>query len=275
MGKAEQVVVDQALSTGYLAMDRDYAYSRIYGCEEWVLFCTVAGAGRITHRLGELHTVPGELVLIQPRFPQDYGTHPGAGHWKFIYAHFLPRPTWAAWLRWPVEGPGVFRLRIDAPAAFAAISRRALAMDVMARSNRHHREDLAMNALEEVLLWCEEHNHASPAYRDGRMDPRIRRAVDRLCRDLAASWDVATLAQVCAMSPSRFAHLFRVEMGESPRRFIERQRIERGRHLLRTSALSVSEIATAVGYADPFHFSTRFRALTGKAPRAYRDGQGA
>jgi AraC family transcriptional regulator of arabinose operon len=141
---------------------------------------------------------------------------------------------------------------------------------VVARSSRHHREALAMNALEEVLLCCDEHNGASPANRDGRMDRRVREAIDRVCRDLAAPWEVAALARVAGMSPSRFAHRFTAEVGESPRRFVERQRIERGRHLLRTSDLGIAEIAAAVGYDDPFHFSTRFRALTGLAPRAYR-----
>jgi hypothetical protein len=39
----------------------------------------------------------------------------------------------------------------------------------------------------------------------------------------------------------------------------------------RSPDLTVTEVCTAVGYASPGSFSTRFRALTGESPVAYRD----
>ena len=270
MGKAEKVIVGRRISTGLFRMGGDYAHRRIHGGEEWLLFCTLSGAGRITHRLGELRTVPGELALISPRCPQDYGTHADPGTWDFVYAHFLPRPTWTGLLNFSLAGPGIGRLTITDAADAVRIARRLEDMDVVARSHQYHREELALNALEEALLRADAYNQASRAHQDGRTDPRIRGAIERVCRDLAEPWDVDRMAGAAGMSASRFAHLFRGEIGESPRRFIERQRIERSCQLLRTTTLGIAEIALAVGFSDPFHFSDRFHRATGLAPRDYR-----
>jgi AraC family transcriptional regulator of arabinose operon len=192
--------------------------------------------------------------------------------WEFAWAHVHARPAWIPWLAWPQRAPGLRILAVPDPAAFAAIAARFQEAHHHACSARHHRHELALNALEEVLLRADEHNAASPAGRDGRLDPRLRAAIDRCLRDLAAPWDIARLAQAAGLSPSRFAHLFRSELGESPRRFLERHRIDRARHLLRATAAPVAGIAHEVGFPDPFHFSIRFRACTGRSPSAWRAG---
>ena len=51
-----------------------------------------------------------------------------------------------------------------------------------------------------------------------------------------------------------------------------RRRIDRARELLLDPAISVSEVARAVGFGDPFLFSARFRAHTGTSPSAFRRG---
>ena len=143
-------------------------------------------------------------------------------------------------------------------------------MHELATGRRHHRHALALNALEETLLRLDEYNVRSPAHRDGRLDARLSAAIDRLCRDLSHPWDVDALAEVAGLSPSRFAHRFRTELGETPRRFIERTRIARARQLLIGTDLPVQDIASAVGFGDPFHFSRRFHALTGAPPTQAR-----
>jgi AraC family transcriptional regulator of arabinose operon len=83
--------------------------------------------------------------------------------------------------------------------------------------------------------------------------------------------DVASLASSVALSPSRFAHLFRQQVGVSPMQYVDLQRLQRAKQLLERTAKSISEIAFEVGY-DPIHFSLRFKQHTGVSPRAYRNG---
>lgn len=52
-------------------------------------------------------------------------------------------------------------------------------------------------------------------------------------------------------------------------------RLERARTMLARSNLTVSQVASACGFADPLYFSRRFGAAHGIAPSAYRDNGAA
>lgn len=90
--------------------------------------------------------------------------------------------------------------------------------------------------------------------------------MERVARDLAHPWDVAALAAIAGLSPSRFANRFRACLGEPPRRWLERMRHERARRLLRDGDLPIHVVAEQVGYPDPLHFAVRYRARWGHAP---------
>lgn len=59
--------------------------------------------------------------------------------------------------------------------------------------------------------------------------------------------------------------------GESPKRFIDRVRIETARTLLESGEQSVKEISARVGYEDESSFRRSFKRLVGTTPAAYRD----
>ena len=48
------------------------------------------------------------------------------------------------------------------------------------------------------------------------------------------------------------------------------QRIDRAKHLLRSSDLPISEICTTVGFESIGSFSSLFRRISGLSPSAYR-----
>jgi transcriptional regulator GlxA family with amidase domain len=85
--------------------------------------------------------------------------------------------------------------------------------------------------------------------------------------------DVDSLATVSGLSPSRFAHAFRSAMGCPPKQHLEHLRLERVCALLRTSRLSIKEIAVACGFRDADHCGERFRAAHGCTPSAWRKKQ--
>ena len=268
----ETLLAHQPIRTGSFHAGPAYACRRWHGTDDWLLFCITAGSGRFGHPDGTLLATPGDLVLIPPRQLHDYAT--AEAPWEFTWAHFQPRPAWLTLLAWPEEAPGLRRLRLTEPAAFGELVALFERMHERASGLHHHRWELAYTALEEALLLADGYNPASPAHRATQCDPRIRAAADAVCRDLASAWDVAAMAAAAGMSASRFAHRFRADLGETPRRWIEGRRIERARELLLATALPVHEIANAVGFADPFHFTTRFKAVTGAAPRTVRQSSG-
>lgn len=248
----------------------EYAVFRANGSDDWLLFATEGGAGRVQSKGQAVTTVPGELILLSPRQVHRYATDAAAGSWAFTWVHFLPAPHWAPLLSWPQAARGVSRLQIPDSEAFAAILVHLHAMLGHSLGTRHHRDALALNALEAALLLADEFHPESPAAEDGRLDPRLRRVVDTVAGDLARPWSIDDLAELSGWSGSRFAHRFREALGETPRAFVERLRLDRARQLLRATALPIQDIATAVGYDDPFHFSTRYRAVHGCSPSGER-----
>jgi AraC family transcriptional regulator of arabinose operon len=260
---------DSELLADEFRRGRSYTNWRPHGSGDWLLIYTVAGSGRITTPSGTFSTPPGDALLYAPGDYHDYRTDPVAGHWRLLWSHFTPRPGWHAWFLWPRNAAGVHHLHLpkgEVRNAFAAALRRTI---WSSRRRLPNALDFAANALEEALLWAR-----LAAARDGwmRLDPRVRRAMDYLAANIRQPFDLETLARHCGLSVSRLAHLFKSEAGVSPQRYFEQQRMRQAGQLLRVTGLDIAEIATEVGYDDPFYFTNRFRRHTGKSPSQYRRG---
>jgi len=252
--------------TGRFAATGDYQVDRAGGTDDWLLFATEAGQGQIQTETA----VPGQLHLMAPRWPHRYQTDGENDSWTFTWIHFLPQAQWAPLLTWPVLAPGLHGIHVPDAAVFAALLGHLHRAQQHALSTRHHRDALASNALEAALLMADEFNPNSPAARDGRLDPRLREVLTRVAGDLAFTWDIDAMAAIAGWSASRFAHRFSDSLGETPRALVERLRLDRAKQLLQATTLSVQAIAAEVGFADPFHFSNRMRAVSGKTPSEWR-----
>jgi AraC-like DNA-binding protein len=102
------------------------------------------------------------------------------------------------------------------------------------------------------------------------MDTRIEMAVSEMDRRLPEPLTVEELARVAQLSPSRFAHLFRLEVGVPPMRYLQERRMARASLLLARTFLSIKQVMAHVGYNDPSHFARDFRRYHGKPPREWR-----
>ena len=99
---------------------------------------------------------------------------------------------------------------------------------------------------------------------------RLRRARDRMDREYAEPLDVPALARTALMSPAHFSRRFREAYAETPYSYLMTRRVERAKALLREGRLSVTEVCFAVGCTSLGSFSSRFTALVGETPSAYR-----
>ena len=81
---------------------------------------------------------------------------------------------------------------------------------------------------------------------------------------------VAQLADSLYMSQMQLYRKLKMMTGKTPSQFIRSIRLQKGRELLRNTALSISEVAYEVGFSDPNYFSRTFRQAYSCSPRDFR-----
>jgi AraC-like DNA-binding protein len=98
----------------------------------------------------------------------------------------------------------------------------------------------------------------------------LARAAAIMDNRYAEDLSIPELAAVAGYAPNYFSGEFGRAYGLSPVEYLRERRLVRARELLRTSAVSVKEIAMLVGYDDPLYFSKVFSNATGLSPTKYR-----
>jgi AraC family transcriptional regulator of arabinose operon len=244
-----------------------YTNWRPRGSGDWLLIYTADGTGCIILEGAPRVLAPGEAVLFAPGAAQDYRTEPSAGRWRLLWAHFVPRPNWRAWNRWPEAARGVGWLSLPAGeirTGFEGAMNRAVAA---LRAPYADAAEFALNAMEEALLWAQ---RAGDRHPQARFDPRVRRAMDYLAARPTEPFRLDVLAKHCGLSESRLSHLFSEQTGETPQVYSEELRLRLAQQLLVHSGLRVNEVAAETGFADPFYFAKRFRKFAKCTPSEYR-----
>ena len=101
-------------------------------------------------------------------------------------------------------------------------------------------------------------------------DPRIKTVLDFVDSSRAADISIEAAAAVVFLSPSRFRHLFKEQVGMSFHAYLIRLRLERVRYMLQTSRLTVVKIAEMLEIQDLSHLMRDFKRTYGVSPGAMR-----
>ena len=122
--------------------------------------------------------------------------------------------------------------------------------------------------------------HFASAYGGVRVDTRPSQGglapwQERRCKELvtariAVQISLEDLANECRLSVSYFGRAFKQTIGESPHRWLLRQRVKAAEKMLAGSETSIAEIAIACGFADQSHLTRVFSGIIGDPPGAWR-----
>jgi AraC-like DNA-binding protein len=102
-------------------------------------------------------------------------------------------------------------------------------------------------------------------------DPLVGPAIARLHAAPAETWNVTRLAHELAVSRSLLAERFTEAIGQPPMRYLAHWRMQLAADFLRTTTLSLAEIATRVGYESEAAFSRAFKRRFASSPATWRD----
>lgn len=124
--------------------------------------------------------------------------------------------------------------------------------------------------IQAIRSWIATDPEAQTGWIGALRDPRIGRAILCIHRDPARAWTVASLATEVAMSRSAFAARFRDRVGESPMQYLTRWRMHLAATWLEDETLTLSAIASRLGYESEAAFGHAFKRHVGVAPGSVR-----
>lgn len=153
----------------------------------------------------------------------------------------------------------------------------AIATMLLTESRQSDTNRLYVDSLANVLAVNLLRSHATvqptvPTYEGGLPPYQLRQILDYIDAHLDQEIKLERLAQLLDISQFHFSRLFKQSIGLSPYRYLMQQRVERAKHLLKTSDSLIVDIALECGFNSHSHLSKQFRQLTGITPRAYRVG---
>jgi len=154
----------------------------------------------------------------------------------------------------PLNGINALDSMIQGPGRQNEISASALAYQLLCVAAQHHGTD------------SETRKHAT----------LIERATDRIIESWAdPAFGVERLAEELGIHRSTLSRRFRRVTGTTLIDYISAMRLQNAVSMLRETSLSVAEIATQCGYADPNYFSKLIKAKLGLPPSGFRKTQRA
>ncbi|MBP0048270.1 GlxA family transcriptional regulator [Marinobacterium sp. AK62] len=137
-----------------------------------------------------------------------------------------------------------------------------------------HGETLANDVAEQCI-----HPHIRPAHDKQRMKfqlryhanhPRLVQALELMRENLEEVLSCEEIAQLVGISTRQLERLFHQHLQLSPAQYYMELRLERARHLLQQSSLTILQIATACGFSSTSYFSRCFRRKYDCSPREAR-----
>ena len=101
--------------------------------------------------------------------------------------------------------------------------------------------------------------------------------LSRLChaRELLRDWEdeplsVSEVAQNSGLTRFHFIRLFKAIFGETPHQYRLRAQVEKAKHLLVLTNLSITDVCMAVGYSSLGSFSALFSRRVGMSPLEFQ-----
>ena len=139
-----------------------------------------------------------------------------------------------------------------------------------------YREELMrFDSLEKMSIWLGGVLNRFISYvfefSDVQHQDTLRKIIRYIKENCAGKITLDDIARYVFLNKYYISRLFNEKMGMSISSYINNVRIERSKHLLAETDMSIAAIANMIGFDDQSYFTRLFRRLTGCSPGKYRE----
>lgn len=120
----------------------------------------------------------------------------------------------------------------------------------------------------QILRYAAEHDQLHEGTLLAINHPQLSKVMNAIHANPAKSWKLETLAELAAMSRSKFAEAFKAAVGQTPNDYITSLRVALAQKLLKTDK-SVNFVAYEVGYEHGSALTRNFKKKLGLTPRQW------
>ncbi|HQL20779.1 MAG TPA: AraC family transcriptional regulator [Opitutaceae bacterium] len=240
---------------GYTEARADYAFVRHDPAFSMILV-TESGHGRVVLDGEWVECSTGQAYVTAPRVPHAYHIKPGSRwrlHWV-IYEETANLPTLAA----------------GTPPRLVACEAGGLrhAVEGLCGENAGRAEPGALG------LWAALIDRmVLRVLKSEKSEPRLERLWAQVREDLGGEWSLSRMALCAGMSEENLRRLCLRLHQRAPMAQLTWMRMQTAADILAHSEGKLGELATRLGYADAFAFSTAFKRVMGRSPREFRPGR--
>lgn len=262
-----QLPVYQLFATGYQEETESAYYwdgmKRIDG-PLYLFQYTVSGFGhfRLGEKTHEIH--PGTAFLAEIPGDHHYCLPHASSHWTFYFVLFRQQhlqELWTELLQTVGVTPSFERS--------SAVVRSLQSLYAEAHGNRIQNSFQASSLIYRFMMDLLQSSTVQKQEK-ANWPLQIKQAAAYMESEFHRLQSLDDVAGAAGLSKYYFTRMFTKTTGISPMDYVTKLRIEKAVQLLRSSPLSVEEIAYAVGYTSGSYFSKVFRSRVGFPPADFR-----
>ncbi|NHN29682.1 helix-turn-helix domain-containing protein [Paenibacillus agricola] len=256
---SEEAVVRTVIA-GHFNEPDSYVTKRPQGRNDWLLTFTLGGEGYWLAGGKEQLCHTGDLTLLKPGAPHQYGTSKGQT-WHFVWVHFPVKLAESNLL--PEDEEELSVQHIDNEFTRERIHNAFIRILTDSRERGEYGYELCSSALREILLLLAQKKNRA-------IDSRVEETLHLLSQHMREQLKIDDIARKVGLSPSRLSHLFKSVTGQSIVDTLNQMRIQQAALLLEHTDRSASEVSHDVGFQNYNHFMNQFRKWYGVNPSTFR-----
>lgn len=229
-------------------------------------FLVISGKGKYIGDNGEKYDLgPGDFVQRRPGYNHTTTVEEGEPWLEFYISAGPSLYNTLAGIKM-ISDSAVLKTELR-PATIAKCENLLLDFKRATDKNKKY----LMTALQNFLL------HINSLVENGeeiaKVPPMVESVCERLNKDFEKKLDIEAMAKDYKVSYESMRKTFRRYVGMAPNRYRLIMRVNEAQRLLLDSDMSLKIMASELGYADQYAFSTQFKKVVGVSPKKFREEQ--